>query len=89
MMQRWIPRVVVGTVLSVVIVSSSAFSIADQKLRFRPQKPTMNNVILATTTTADGTKNGADNEVILDPKLVSSRVFATDQRPVILFDGGE
>ena len=33
----------------------------------------------------DQTVNGA---TLLDPKVVSSNVFGSDQRPIILFDGG-
>ena len=40
---------------------------------------------LSMTSSVDGTSIDAE---LLEPKAVSSKVFSSDQRPVILFDGG-
>lgn len=41
--------------------------------------------IFSTTSAEETMRNGPS---LLDPKIVSQKVFSADQRPIILFDGG-
>ena len=51
----------------------------------RMQNP-MGAAALSMTSSVEGT---FDEATLLEPKAVSSKVFSSDQRPVILFDGGK
>jgi hypothetical protein len=77
------------TVLSLVLLSSRAFHVANQQLFALSRQNRMIRVFQSTSSaTVDETDKRSNSDTPLDPKTVASRIFADDQRPVILFDGG-
>ena len=66
--------------LATTIASASQRALAFTSLQSRPAIPSQ--TLLLSTTTSSATTNN-----VAEPSIVSERVFATDKRPVILFDG--
>ena len=70
--------------LATTIAAASQRASAFTSLQIRPSISTQ-TLLLSTTTSSSSTTPNNNN--VAEPSIVSERVFATDVRPVILFDG--
>ena len=71
--------------LATTIAAASQRASAFTSLQIRPSIPSQ-TLLLSTTTTTTRSSTTPNNNVA-EPSIVLERVFATDGRPVILFDG--
>lgn len=71
-------------ILAMIIAAVSRRASSFTSLQIRPAIASQ-TLLLSTTTSTSSTASPNDN--VAEPSIVSQRVFATDKRPIILFDG--